>query len=510
MINLLTPHEGNECMKSLWHNGILIPESYQPKGYKIKYKGIEFIPSPKQEEMLVAWVKKLGTEYVQDPVFVSNFLSDLSKEFGKVISSPDELDLSIIILAVQQEKEFKEKLDKETKKRLAAERKLKREALKEKYGYALVDGVKTEISGYCAEPSSIFMGRGKHPRRGCWKEGPKKEDIKYNLSPDAPIKDFYCGSAVWHPNEMWVARWKDKFSDKMKYIWLSDSSKVKQSKEIEKFQKAARLESRLTDIRDHIRKGAESMDGKTRKVATVCYLIDLLNIRVGDEKDPDEADTVGATTLRKEHVKLLGNDRIGIEFLGKDSVLYKAEIHIDHVFYQNLEEFTTLRELIFEGITSQDVSRFLGEIEPGLTAKVFRTYKATLLVKKVLDSYPLKKKSPEYEKKFVAVKANIEAAKFCNHKRKIPKNWEQTLEKKKERLKKLTADPKTKKEKLEELSTKTLLYEESRDYNLNTSLKSYIDPRAYVDWANNVEFDLTKLYNKTLRKKYSWALNETK
>jgi len=54
------------------------------------------------------------------------------------------------------------------------------------------------------------------------------------------------------------------------------------------------------------------------------------------------------------------------------------------------------------------------------------------------------------------------------------------------------------------------LYEESRDYNLNTSLKSYIDPRAYVDWANNVEFDLTKLYNKTLQKKFSWALNETK
>ena len=26
-------------------------------------------------------------------------------------------------------------------------------------------------------------------------------------------------------------------------------------------------------------------------------------MRVGDEKDPDEADTVGATTLRKEHLK---------------------------------------------------------------------------------------------------------------------------------------------------------------------------------------------------------------
>ena len=39
-------------------------------------------------------------------------------------------------------------------------------------------------------------------------------------------------------------------------------------------------------------------------VATACYLIDALCLRVGDEKDPDEADTVGATTLRPEHITL--------------------------------------------------------------------------------------------------------------------------------------------------------------------------------------------------------------
>ena len=39
-------------------------------------------------------------------------------------------------------------------------------------------------------------------------------------------------------------------------------------------------------------------------------------MRVGDEKDPDEADTVGATTLRKEHIKLTENS-IEFDFLGK-------------------------------------------------------------------------------------------------------------------------------------------------------------------------------------------------
>ena len=42
-------------------------------------------------------------------------------------------------------------------------------------------------------------------------------------------------------------------------------------------------------------------------------------MRVGDEKDPDEADTVGAITLRKEHIKIVG-DTLHFDFLGKDSV----------------------------------------------------------------------------------------------------------------------------------------------------------------------------------------------
>ena len=58
---------------------------------------------------------------------------------------------------------------------------------------------------------------------------------------------------------------------------------------------------------------------KTRRISTACYLIYRTAMRVGDEKDPDEADTVGATTLRKEHVKLSGN-AIEFDFLGKDSV----------------------------------------------------------------------------------------------------------------------------------------------------------------------------------------------
>jgi len=50
----------------------------------------------------------------------------------------------------------------------------------------------------------------------------------------------------------------------------------------------------------------------------------------------------------------------------------------------------------------------------------------------------------------------------------------------------------------------------TREYNLGTSLKSYIDPTAYVKWAKKVNFDIEKFYPKTLRSKFNWALQQGK
>jgi DNA topoisomerase-1 len=46
----------------------------------------------------------------------------------------------------------------------------------------------------------------------------------------------------------------------------------------------------------------------------------------------------------------------------------------------------------------------------------------------------------------------------------------------------------------------------TKEYNLGTSLKSYIDPRIYVKWSAGVGFSLDKLYPKALMRKYAWAL----
>ena len=72
------------------------------------------------------------------------------------------------------------------------------------------------------------------------------------------------------------------------------------------------MEKYINKIQSEIIKRMSSKDINQKKIATVCYLISKLAMRVGDEKDPDEADTVGASTLRVEHIKFI-RDKNGKE-----------------------------------------------------------------------------------------------------------------------------------------------------------------------------------------------------
>jgi len=504
-------------MKQLIHSGVLIPKRYEPKGFHITINGQQVALTPHQEEMAVAWVKKLATDYVKDPVFIKNFFQDFSEAMGTQDKplSPEQVDFSEIIGFVEREKQIKANMSKEEKKKQAQERKVLREANKEKYGYAIIDGIKTEVGNYTVEPPSIFMGRGEHPMRGKWKPYIGESDIILNLSPDAPRPPGNWKEIIWQPDYMWIAKWDDKLVGKEKYIWLSDSSHVKQQKEIEKFDKAKQLAKRIDKLREHIQKHLESTDVRKRKVATVAYLIDELKLRVGDEKDPDEADTAGATTLRPTHVMINSSSKVLFDFLGKDSVRWQREVELPERVVQNIKEFRSEAEsssrseaTIFEGIRSEHINSFLSQIMPGLTAKVFRTYHASSVVKDSLEKVNVPKTESAATKKHVATMANLEAAIVCNHKRKPPKNWDESLAKKEDRLRTLENSPK-KTPKLEEriqaLRLKIKEVQSTRDYNLRTSLKSYIDPRVYYSWGKSVDFDWKIYYPKTLQKKFSWV-----
>lgn len=496
-------------IKQLIHNGVLIP-TYKPIGFKIKFRGEEVRLTPEQEEMAVAWVKKLPTDYVKDRVFVRNFFRDFGRALGiKGKVRPEDFDFSEIICWLEREKAKKESMSKEEKKALAQERKRAREENKKKYGFALVNGMLMEISNYTVEPACIFIGRGEHPLRGSWKPGVKAEDITLNLSPDAKVPDPPNGGSwkavVFDPSSLWIASWRDKLRGKMKYVWLSDTTYIKQMRDIEKFNKAWELEKVIQKVRDHIACGLESHDLLERKIATVCYLIDELKLRVGDEKDEDEADTVGATTLRAEHLKFNSDGSITFDFLGKDSVRWVSTIHPPEIVCRNLKEFIAEgNETIFNGVRSQKVNAYLAEVMPGLTAKVFRTYHASKATKDALQRSDVNKGDPIYVKKYHATMANLEAAKVCNHKRKLPKNWEESLKKKIERLKALK-EKKVKEDKIRDLELKIKVMKATRDYNLNTSLKNYIDPRVYAEWGKRVDFDWKLYYSKSLQRRFAWV-----
>jgi DNA topoisomerase-1 len=423
-------------LHELRHNGVVAPEPAPALGLHIVARGQTILLTPRQEEMALAWARKKGTPYVQDEVFAANFMRDFSAELG--IEPPlalDEVDLAACFAAVDAERAAKEALTPEQRKALSLERRMLREALQAQYGYAIVNGQRVELGAYMVEPSGIFMGRGQHPLRGRWKEGARQSDITLNMGPDASDIKGDWAEIVWQPESLWVARWQDKLGDKLKYIWLSDTAPVKQAREAQKFDKAIQLDAHIARVRQEIERALSDADARRRTIATVCHLIDVLCLRVGDEKEADEADTVGATTLRPEHVTLHGDDSAEFHFLGKDSVEWHKTIALPAQVLANLRGLIAQvcpsdtagnrgnggnrgnRDLpqLFPDVNSAHVNGFLSSIMPGLSAKVFRTHHATSAVGESLAASEIKPTDPEYRKWEAASRANLQAAVLCNH-----------------------------------------------------------------------------------------------
>jgi DNA topoisomerase-1 len=429
------------------------------------------------------------------------------------------------------------------------------------------------------------MGRGMHPLRGKWKEGARHSDITLNLSPDALRPEGDWGEIVWQPDSLWVARWPDKLSGKLKYVWLSDTASIKQDREARKFDKAHTLHAELDTVRARIQADLESDDPKERMLATACYLIDALGLRVGDEKDSDEADTVGATTLRVEHVTLHDDGVAEFKFLGKDSVQWHKKLPLTDAVQCSLAELiqnarpsgggrnggrsraAADKPQIFPDITSRDVNAYLSGILPGLTAKVFRTHHATMVVRDCLEQAGVEPDDPDYIKWQAANLANLEAAVLCNHTKKAPPGWSASRQRFKERQRSADqrveqararvraagealenlrresreqreAAPQDKRKQVQERCKKRIdqakkkleaaraqleraglaagkikvqadLAAKKRTWNLGTSLKSYIDPRVYHRWGQRVNYDvLASYYPTTLQRKFAWVKNE--
>jgi len=487
-------------MKTLWHNGVCFPERQKDLGLVLKINGIDHTLTLEQQEMIMSWAKKKGTPYWDDQVFKENFYSDFCKNLG--IDYTEDIDLNNVLKIIEEDKLKKENMSKEEKKKLSEERKRLREERKAKYGYATVDGMKVELSNYMVEPAGIMMGRKLNPLRGRWKRSINPEDIVLNLSPDAPNVEELKSQGYkieWHPDQMWIAKWEDPlYPNEYKYIWLSDTYSKKQEKERLKFDKALKLESKIEELNNLINEALLDNDDKRRKIATVVWLIKQTNMRVGDEHEADEANTVGATTLRKEHMKIEGNKL----FL----VRWEKELLLPNEVKSNLIEFLQKsKSEVFDGINSNHVSKFLSEILEGCTAKVFRTYAACKTFRTFLESNKVSKDEKEYKKKIIFQRANLEVAKALNHKKALPKNFPEQLKRFEERIQRAKDAKKPNIEKIEKMTIEFELKKDISEYNLNTSRNSYIDPRITYEFSSKMDYPIEKFYNKNQLRRFSWA-----
>jgi len=287
-------------------------------------------------------------------------------------------------------------------------------------------------------------------------------------------------------------------------------------------------------------------------MATAIYLIDKLALRVGNEKGSEEADTVGCCSLRVEHITLEPPNILNFDFLGKDSMRYENSVEVPKKVYNNIKRFKQGKKEgteLFHLLTTIKLNAHLKKLMPGLTAKVFRTYNASVTLQNELEKIDLEEFKTVDERVLFYNRANRQVAILCNHQRTLPKTHDSQMEKldlkiqeikdelqelkqhlalvkkgidppspktdesesprkripkDKEKLKKKIA---TVNERLHKWEIKKIEKEENKAFSTTTSKMNYLDPRITVAWCKRVDIDISRIFSKTIRQKFPWAMD---
>ncbi|XP_059381304.1 DNA topoisomerase I, mitochondrial isoform X2 [Carassius carassius] len=540
---------------SLEHKGPYFPPEYEPLPDNIcfKYDGQPVKLSPVTEEIATFYAKMLDHEYTSKDVFQNNFFSDwreeMTKEERKQIKTLSKCDFTQIHKYFVEKSEERKNMTKEEKQVLKDEA----SRLMEEYGFCLLDGHREKIGNFKLEPPGLFRGRGEHPKMGKLKKRIQPEDVTINCSQDSEIPTPPAGhrwKRVQHDNTVtWLASWLENIHGRPKYIMLNPSSKLKGEKDWQKYETARQLKMKVDSIRKQYRRDWTSREMKIRQRGVAIYFIDKLALRAGNEKDDESADTVGCCSLRVEHITLhrrldAQEHVVEFDFLGKDSIRYYNKVPVEKQVFKNLKLFIKHKDPeddLFDRITTVKLNKTLNECMPGLTAKVFRTFNASTTLQDQLNKLTTEGMTVE-EKILSYNRANRAVAILCNHQRAAPKTFERSMQllqekiqKKKEQIedakkelkeaKKAHKDaPSDKSKKLLEKKEKAVqrlsdqlkklqLQETDREENkviaLGTSKLNYLDPRISVAWCKKHQVPIEKIYNKTQRDKFAWAIDMT-
>ncbi|XP_030374324.1 DNA topoisomerase 1-like [Scaptodrosophila lebanonensis] len=543
----ITGFDDNIKWRTLKHNGPVFPPPYRrlPPNVHFYYDSQPFRLSEAAEEAATFYAKILNTDFVNKPTFRINFFHDFCNVLDpcerRTIQEFSLCDFSHIHKYFVEMAEKKRRASNTKKAQLKAIR----HAEAEKFGFCEIDGFRERISNYRIEPPGIFRGRGMHPKMGMLKARIDPEEVAINCSPGAEPAPP-CGhqwKAIKHDNSVsWLACWKDRLHGQTKYIILNSGARQQGIRDLNKFETARRLSHHIAKIREAYRTDWNSSDLMERQRGVAMYFIDVLALRAGNEKDGYTADTVGCCTLRVEHMHLYDilesvPHVVIFNFLGKDSIRFCKKIALDMNVYHNLKNFIlhkALNDLVFHLLSTQKLNEHLKTLMDGLTAKVFRTYNASVLLQCRLDRLTLPELSVD-QKIDAYNKANAEAALLCNHQRLVPKScinklgkWEKQIIRKRTEIARQEclcytseADGRPTPTKadirsLTRLRRQLCELEEKRDDTMKnsnialiTSKVNYLDPRITVAWCKKHSIPIDKIFNASLQNKFKWAIRAT-
>lgn len=533
--------------KSMQHNGVYFPPEYEPLPPKIQvlYKGkpvkLDSISTKNPfgitaEEAAVFFAMKMEQDdrlaekdperkkAIDDKKFTDNFWKDWKKILGSghTISSFKDVDFKPIQKYISQRSEQKKIAKKGLSKEQKATEKEQKEAIKDLYGYAVVDGIKIPLGNYMVQPPGLYIGHGNHPFRGRIKARIQPKDIVLNISkinvPKCFIHGKPCkwGDIVEDHDVTWIASYRHPITEEMNYVWLKrEASEWVCASDMGKFDKARKLGENIAKVRKQYTKDLSNTKSEIRQLATAVYLLDVIAIRPGTEKDEaKEAGTLGLTTLKCNNISFGKDSNITIDFVGKSSIKFEKTFKVEKTVYENLQKLCRGKGKtaeIFPDVDATTLNDYLKTLLPDLTAKVFRTYKASSILQNELAENIPDADAPTHEKKLTYDRVNIEVAKALNHK-KMGKSSDR-VEKLKEKIKefkdkkKKSTTPKQKASAQKSIDLNTAKLEEA-EYNISTSTSkvNYLDPRITVSWCKAGEVPIEKIYNKTQLAKFVWAM----
>lgn len=517
----------------LKHNGPLFPPEYIPHKIPIIVKNNNIILPPLAEEYATMFAKYIDTKYYEMNNFKKNFWKDFKPTLRDIkIDSLDEIDFSLIKKHLEKEKEKKSLLSKEDKNII----KNRQQIEEEPYMHCIIDGNQQKVGNYKIEPPGIFLGRGSHPKIGKIKTRIYPEDVILNLDKESPIPKLFnnhkWGKIIHDNTVIWLATWKDNITGKNKYIFTSFESFFKSKSDEDKFDLAKKLKRKINSIRETYEKELDSNNNKNKQLATALYLIDNLALRVGNEKGEDEADTVGVCSLRVEHVELLDDNFIGLDFLGKDSIRYQNKVKVHEYIYTVLSSLIKGKKKdddIFDEINTNLLNKYLKDMMKNLTAKVFRTYNASFVFQNEIniinDKFDNFKDKEDQLNILLDMynRANLKVATLCNHQKNVSKSFNESIENFNSKIKELNeqkkelSKKKSSKEKLSKLNSKIKLIKGKKDLkielknvSLTTSKTNYIDPRITIAFLKRHNIPMEKIFSQTLIDKFFWAVDVDK